>query len=103
MKGIVIHSEGRILRATNRKNNGCQLSVRPVMPLPTISGEKSDRPIRFVFFDGPRLIASSSRVVLMKGRRYPNVEHWFVLPDCDSYISFSPSQQTSASEKRPMA
>ncbi len=103
MKGIVIHSEGRILRATDGKNNVCRLSVKPVMPDPMESGEKSDRPIRFVFFDGPRPIASSSRVVLMKGRRYPNVEHWFVLPDCDSYMSLPPSQRTSASEKRPMA
>lgn len=102
MKGIVIHSEGRILRATAGKSNGCRLSVRPVMPASTNFGEKHSQPIRFVFFDGPRPIASSSRVVLMKGRRYPNVEHWFVLPDCDSYISFPPSQVTSATEKRPL-
>ncbi len=96
MKGIVIHSEGRILRATNGKNNKRQLSVRPVMPVPTKSGENLGRPIRFVFFDGPLPIASSSRVVLMKGRRYPDVEHWFVLPDCDSYIPLPTSQVSSA-------
>ncbi len=92
MKGIVIHSEGRIIRATNKNQNGRRLYVKPIMPVPAKLGDNSARPIRFVFFDGPRPIASSSRVVLMKGRRFPDVEHWFILPDCDSYVSFPPSQ-----------
>ena len=41
----------------------------------------SASPVCFIIEDGGQGIAKSSRVLLTKGRRYPGVEHWFVLPE----------------------
>ena len=81
MRGIVIHHQGGVRRHVEGRATGGRLSVRPVLsPLPPGSGITT-RPASFVFEDGGRVVAQSSRVLLTRGRRYPAVEHWFVLPE----------------------
>src|SRR3712207_8575845 len=41
------------------------------------------RSVTFVFYEGRRVIAKSPRVLVMRGRRYPDVEHWFILPEAE--------------------
>ncbi len=80
MRGIVIHNRKGVVRALRGKP-GRRLSVRPVLALAPPRGEVTSRPVTYVFYEGERVIAKSSRVLLMRGRRYPDVEHWFVLPE----------------------
>ena len=94
MRGIVIHMGGRVRRSIGGRGNTGRLSVVPVVPV-TRAGvtpsETNARPVRFVFYDGERQIASSTKVVLMLGRRYPGVEHWFVLPEAERWAeAFEP-------------
>jgi len=92
MEGIVIHYNGRIKRFLRGRDNDTRLDVRAVAPVqkpfagPVLIDEPrprnfGERPLYFVFTIDGRTIAASRRVSLMKGRRYPGVEHWFVLPD----------------------
>ena len=81
MIGIVIHHPKGIVRARGGRAGGGRLSVRPVLAVAPPRGEMSSRPVTYVFYEGERVIAKSSRVLLMRGRRYPDVEHWFVLPE----------------------
>ena len=82
MRGIVIHHRRGVIRALSGRAGGGRLSVRPVLALPP-SGELSSRPVTYVFYEGERVIATSSSVLLTRGRRYPGVEHWFVLPEAE--------------------
>ena len=81
MKGIVIHYKHGIRRAVEGRTKAQTLSVQPIQALAPLGGKISVRPVSFVFYEGGRVIAKSSRVLLMMGRRYPDVEHWFVLPE----------------------
>ncbi len=54
-----------------------------------------DGPLYFVFTLDGTTFAASRKVSLMKGRRYPGVEHWFVLPDEPPRIT-SPEATRSA-------
>ena len=81
MKGIVIHYEDGLKRSLEGRTNGGALSVQPVQAVAPTGGVMRVRPLCLVFYEGGRVIAKSSRVLLMKGRRYPDVEHWFVLPE----------------------
>jgi hypothetical protein len=80
MKGIVIHHENGIRRAIEGKSTQGRLSVRPI-PAVAPRGKGTLRTLSFVFYEEGRVIAKSSRVILTRGRRYPDVEHWFVLPE----------------------
>ena len=80
MKGIVIHHENGIRRAIEGKSTQGRLSVRPI-PAVARRGEATVRLLSFVFYEEGRVIAKSSRVLLTRGRRYPDVEHWFVLAE----------------------
>jgi hypothetical protein len=82
MRGIVIHHRRGVIRALSGRAGGGRLSVRPVLAVPP-SGELSSRPVTYVFYEGERVIATSSSVLLTSGRRYPGVEHWFVLPEAE--------------------
>ncbi len=79
MKGIVIHHKNGIKRAIEGKSTQGRLSMRPVLAVGSPEPEKISRPVAFIFYEDKRVIAKSSRVFLTNGRRYPNVEHWFVL------------------------
>ncbi len=83
MRGIIIHHQRGVARALRGRAGGRRLSVRPVLAVPPPSGEVSTRPVTYVFYEGERVIANSPRVLLMSGRRYPDVEHWFVLPEAE--------------------
>ncbi len=92
MEGVVIHYNGRIRRSLRGRVNDIRLDVQVVTAVQkTFTGQAhveerptrdfGERPLYFVFTIDGRTIAASRRVSLMKGRRYPGVEHWFVLPD----------------------
>ncbi len=83
MKGTVIHSRGHYRRFLEGRDNDGHLSVKAIMPVPQ-AGEPSgsqSRPVYFVFYCDGKSFAGSQKVVLTKGRRYPDVEHWFILPN----------------------
>lgn len=87
MRGVVVHYEGRVIRClTGRRNQG-RLAVTAVMPVPTAGsveepvGTIPSRPLSFAFYVGGQLYATTRRVVITKGRKYPHVEHWFFYPD----------------------
>lgn len=81
MKGIVIHHENGIRRAIEGKVTQGRLSVRPILAVGSSRLKTTARPLSFVFYEDGRVIAKSSRVLVTSGRRYPGVEHWFVLPE----------------------
>ena len=81
MRGIVIHYENNIRRAIEGKVTQGRLSVRPILAVAPPQRETTARPLSFVFYEDGRVIAKSSRVLVTSGRRYPGVEHWFVLPE----------------------
>ena len=97
MKGIVIHHQGKIWRSANIG----RLAVKAITPVPltregTSRGGAVRRPVYFVFSIGGRTIAASQNVILRKGRRYPDVEHWFVLSDFRQNLELNDLQQASA-------
>ena len=83
MRGIVIHHPKGVVRALRGRAGGGRLSVRPVLAVAPPRGEVDSRPVTYVFCEGERVIANSARVLLMRGRRYPEEEHWFVLPEAE--------------------
>ena len=103
MKGIVIHHRGGLRRAIQGRASGYRLSVRPILAVPPVGGHITARPVCLVFEESGRVIAQSSRVLLMRGRRYPAVEHWFVLPEeaLDADIAPPPSDLSRAAQVSP--
>ena len=95
MRGIVIHHQKGVVRALRGRAGGGRLSVRPVLAVPPC-GEMSSRPVTYVFYEGERVIATSSSVLLTRGRRYPGVEHWFVLPEVECRPSAAEPSLASA-------
>ena len=94
MQGIVIHMGGRVRRSIAGRGNTGRLSVVPLTRAGFTSSQTNARPVRFVFYEGGRQIASSSKVILARGRRYPGVEHWFVLPEAERWAeAFEPLRQ----------
>ena len=83
MIGIVIHHPKGVVRTLGGRAGGGRLSVRPVLAVAPPRGQIASRPVTFVFYEGDQVIAESPRVLLMRGRRYPGVEHWFVLPEAE--------------------
>ena len=96
MTGIVIHHPKGIVRALGGRAGGRRLSVRPVLAVAPPRGEVSSRPVTYVFYEGERVIANSPRVLLMRGRRYPGVEHWFVLPEAGRHPATAELSQAAA-------
>jgi hypothetical protein len=97
MQGVIIHYDGRIKRFLSGRENGARLGVLTVNPVPKSfetpphPGERLPRdfwenPLRFIFTVDGRAFATSRKVSLTKGRRYPEVEHWFVLSDEPQHI-----------------
>ena len=83
MRGIIIHSRGHFRRCLEGRTNEYQLSVEVLSPATEPAGGKSISPARpayYIFCCDGKAFASSARVVMRKGRRYPGVEHWFILP-----------------------
>lgn len=101
MKGIVIHHKGKLWRALEGRVNIGRLAIQAITPVPLkqegMSHESAvRRPIYFVFSVGGRTIAAASNVTLKKGRRYPEVEHWFVPSELMQELDLTELQQVSA-------
>ena len=101
MKGIVIHHQGRIWRALEGRVSMGQFAIKAITPVPlkqegTSRGCAIRRPIYFTFSVGGRTFAASQNVTLRKGRRYPEVEHWFVLSESRQHLELNELQQSSA-------
>jgi hypothetical protein len=100
MKGIVIHHQGKIRRALEGRIRIGRLEIKAITPVPlkqegTTRGVVR-RPVYFVFSIGGRTFAASQNVTLRKGRRYPDVEHWFVLSESRQHFEINELQQASA-------
>ncbi len=81
MRGTVIHANGRFRRSLENLKNRGQLTVKAVTSLAPIGAGKPGtqlRPLYYAFYHDGKSFAGSPRVMLVKGRRYPNVEHWFI-------------------------
>lgn len=101
MKGIVIHHQGKIWRSREGQFSLGRLAIRAITPLPLKQEGTSRacavrRPMYFIFSVGGRTIAASKNVTLRKGRRYPDVEHWFVLSEFRQHVELNELQQASA-------
>lgn len=100
MKGIVIHYNGKIWRALEGRVSIGRLGIEAINPVPLKrKGTNRDiavrRPLYYIFTVGGRTIAASKNVTLKKGRRYPHVEHWFVLPEFSQPLELNDLQQVS--------
>ncbi|MBA2527158.1 MAG: hypothetical protein H0V18_15455 [Pyrinomonadaceae bacterium] len=100
MKGIVIHHNGKIWRALEGRVNIGRLAIQAITPVPWkqegTNREYSRRPVYFIFRVGDRIIAAAKNVTLRKGRRYPNIEHWFVPSELNQHLDLNELQQVSA-------
>ena len=86
MKGTVIHCGGRFRRILEGRDNNSQVKVEVQTPeLPsyeeTEGAPSRSRPAHFTFYIDGQSFAASQKVMLAKGRRYPQIEHWFVAAD----------------------
>ena len=102
MKGIVIHHQGKIWRALEGRVGIGHLAIKAITPVPlklegTTRGIR--RPIYFTFSVGGRTLAASQNVTLRKGRRYPEVEHWFVLSESGQHLGLNELQLPSAAPR----
>jgi hypothetical protein len=86
MRGVIVHYQGGVRRAIYGRDNEGRLNVRVINPVPaqdekSAPGCAAQRPIYFVFEFNGRPFAASHNVTLTKGRKYPDIEHWFVMPE----------------------
>ena len=105
MKGIVIHYQGKIRRALEGRVSDGRLDVKTITPVPlrqeTVGvGCATRRPVYFVFSFGEQRFAASQNVMLTKGRRYPDVEHWFVMAEPKQLLELNQLQQVSAAQPK---
>jgi len=96
MKGIVIHHQNGISRAIEGKTRRGRLSMRLIQAVAGAQEKSSSKPT-YVFYEDDRVIARSSRVLVLHGRRYPAVEHWFVLSEGVLLAAPAAEQQVSNS------
>ena len=100
MKGIVVHHQGKIWRSLEGRGSVGRLEIRTINAVPVkqegaCGGPAVRRPLYFVFSIGGRRFAASKNVTLRKGRRYPDVEHWFVLSESPQHLELNELQQAS--------
>jgi len=100
MKGIVIHHNGKIWRALEGRVSIGRLAIQAIAPVPCKQEGMSRqrgvrRPVYFIFRVGDRTIAAAKNVTLKKGRRYPNVEHWFVPSELKQHLDLNELPQVS--------
>ena len=101
MKGIVIHHQGKIWRALQGRSSAGRFTILAITPVPLKREETSRRyavrrPILFIFSVGGRTLATSQNVTVRSGRRYPEVEHWFMMSESRQHFELNELQQTSA-------
>jgi len=100
MRGIVVHHQGKIWRSLEGRGSIGRLEVQTINAVPVkqegaCGGPAVRRPLYFVFSIGGRRFAASKNVTLRKGRRYPDVEHWFVLSESPQHLELNELQQAS--------
>ena len=100
MKGIVIHHNGKIWRSLEGRVNIGRLAIQAITHVPRkqegMNREYSLRPVYFIFRVGDQTIAAAKNVTLKKGRRYPDVEHWFVPSELKQHLDLNELQQVPA-------
>ncbi len=86
MKGTVVHFRGKFRRSIERKGIKPRVKVEITLP-ETLTNEESAgdeatrRPPHYAFFVNGELFAYSRKVTFAQGRRYSQIEHWFVCAD----------------------
>ncbi len=100
MKGIVVHHQGKIWRSLEGRGSVGRLAIQAINAVPVkqegaSSGSDMRRPLYFVFSIGGLPFAASKNVTLRKGRRYPDIEHWFVLPEPPQHLELNELQEAS--------
>ncbi len=100
MKGIVVHHQGKIWRSLEGRVSIGRLAVQAITSVPlkqegTNRGCAVTRPVYFVFSVGGQTFAASQNVTLRKGRRYPDVEHWFVRSESPQHLELHELQLAS--------
>jgi hypothetical protein len=79
MKGTVIHHNGRWHRLLPGRSR-VKVDVTLPEPLPDVAPPRPRpaRPQLYAFFVNGILFAYTSRLELRRGRRYPDIDHWFI-------------------------
>lgn len=81
MRGTVVHFRGKFRRSLERRGPNPRVKVEITLP-ESLDGELVEqRPAHYAFFIDDELFAYSRKVSLRAGRRYSQVEHWFVCAD----------------------
>lgn len=100
MKGIVVHHKGKIWRSLEGRVSSGRLTIKAITSLPsTMEGRDRgsvERPVYFVFTVDGRTFAASQNVTLRKGRRYPNIEHWFFVSESVQHLELNELREPSA-------
>jgi hypothetical protein len=96
----VVHHQGKIWRSLEGRGSVGHLAIRAINAVPVKQegasiGFAMRRPLYFIFSIGGRCFAASKNVTLRKGRRYPDVEHWFVLSESPQHFELNELQQPS--------
>lgn len=96
MRGTVVHFRGKFRRSLERHGVKPQVKVEITMSEGITAddetgehpGNPSDkqRPAHYAFFVNGELFAYSRKVTFFRGRRYSQVEHWFVCADTEARI-----------------
>ena len=101
MKGIVVHHNGKLWRTLEGRVSNGRLAIRAITPI-SVKQEAVNqgcavrRPVYFVFSFRGQTIAAAKNVTLKKGRRYPDVEHWFIPSELKQHLELTQLQQVSA-------
>ncbi len=86
MKGTIIHCGGRFRRILEGRGNNSQMNVE-VQTTKLPPSEETENALsrshlaHFTFYVDGKSFAASQKVMLTKGRRYPQIEHWFIAAD----------------------
>ncbi|HVG39650.1 MAG TPA: hypothetical protein VM870_10185 [Pyrinomonadaceae bacterium] len=86
MKGTIVHFRGKFRRSLERHGRKPRVKVEITLPETLAPREAEDdqtspRPAHYAFFVNGELFAYSRKVTFAQGRRYSQVEHWFVCAD----------------------
>ena len=95
MKGIVVHHNGKLWRTLEGRVSNGRLAIS-VKQEAVNQGCAVRRPVYFVFSFRGQTIAAAKNVTLKKGRRYPDVEHWFIPSELKQHLELTQLQQVSA-------
>lgn len=81
MRGTVVHFRGKFRRSLEQRGDNPRVKVEITLPESSSGESIEQRPAHYAFFIDDQLFAYSRKVTLRPGRRYSQVEHWFVCVD----------------------